>query len=413
MEGNHSLSARLSNFSKVNEQFRVVFEHVLKNIKLNSEHKEEYLLNYIALELLIIPKYYDNIQEYFSEEFILLVDKALNAKELSECRHVMNCVLLGNVVRTRNDLQGYALRYFTTYPPPFETRENQATKRRKMQQRMDIGDLDKVESYLFLLRSNPDFYRSKWNWSLFIKKYMNHKDTKIKWIVCNIIAVLFGMNEYQLNKVIHSKMSEKDHREYSYLFYINQTLKDGDGSSPCIDQMPVISKEQILPKVVNISGIYIPSLDTAIDCEKKLVIVPSTYNNLRKIALGLASGKAICLQGSVGSGKTCLVEYLSARTGRKLGENFLKIQLGDETDSKMLLGSYRCTDIPGEFVWQPGVLTQAVVQGSWLLLEDIDSASVDIASIITSLLENRSLTVPGYKDCVPITPGFQLFLTQR
>jgi len=36
----------------------------------------------------------------------------------------------------------------------------------------------------------------------------------------------------------------------------------------------------------------------------------------------------------------------------------MKVQLGDQTDSKMLLGSYRCTDVPGEFVWQPGVLTQ-------------------------------------------------------
>jgi len=39
-------------------------------------------------------------------------------------------------------------------------------------------------------------------------------------------------------------------------------------------------------------------------------------------------------------------------------ENLLVVQLGDETDSKMMLGSYHCTDIPGEFVWQPGALTK-------------------------------------------------------
>jgi len=43
-------------------------------------------------------------------------------------------------------------------------------------------------------------------------------------------------------------------------------------------------------------------------------------------------------------------------TSQKNG--FLRIQLGDQTDSKMLLGQYRCTDVPGEFVWLPGVLTQ-------------------------------------------------------
>ena len=46
--------------------------------------------------------------------------------------------------------------------------------------------------------------------------------------------------------------------------------------------------------------------------------------------------------------------------GRDGPPSFMKVQLGDQIDSKMLLGMYRCTDIPGEFVWQPGVLTQVI-----------------------------------------------------
>lgn len=46
----------------------------------------------------------------------------------------------------------------------------------------------------------------------------------------------------------------------------------------------------------------------------------------------------------------------------------------------MLLGMYRCTDIPGKFVWQPGSLTQAVSNGHWILLEDIDHAPLDVVS---------------------------------
>lgn len=44
----------------------------------------------------------------------------------------------------------------------------------------------------------------------------------------------------------------------------------------------------------------------------------------------------------------------------------------------MLLGMYRCTDVPGKFVWQPGSLTQAVSKGYWILLEDIDHAPLDV-----------------------------------
>lgn len=45
---------------------------------------------------------------------------------------------------------------------------------------------------------------------------------------------------------------------------------------------------------------------------------------------------------------------------------------------QMLLGMYRCTDVPGEFVWQPGTLTQAATKGHWVLLEDIDYAPLDV-----------------------------------
>lgn len=82
------------------------------------------------------------------------------------------------------------------------------------------------------------------------------------------------------------------------------------------------------------------------------------YTILFKIyILSLLTGRAVCLTGCVGSGKTSSIEHLAYVTGSKL----LKVQLGDQTDSKMLLGSYRCSDVPSEFIWTPGVLTQVNV----------------------------------------------------
>ncbi|KAH8321594.1 hypothetical protein KR074_009789 [Drosophila pseudoananassae] len=206
-------------------------------------------------------------------------------------------------------------------------------------------------------------------------------------------------------------------------------------------------------------------------CYDRIVKVDSTVVNLRSIALGVAAAKPICLSGPVGCGKTTLIEYLARKTGRicpkpkevenrqkalkqaeeeeqlltlktkpkkkpkQTGEKrklddvpieelldlsettqkngFLRIQLGDQTDSKMLLGQYRCTDVPGEFVWLPGVLTQAVMNGYWLLLEDLDAATQDTYTILSSLLERQSLSVPGFRESVKIEPGFQLFVTVR
>lgn len=47
------------------------------------------------------------------------------------------------------------------------------------------------------------------------------------------------------------------------------------------------------------------------------------------------------------------------------------------------------------------------------MLEDIDSASSDLAAVLVSLIESRSLTVPGFRDKIIPATGFQLFLTQR
>ena len=221
--------------------------------------------------------------------------------------------------------------------------------------------------------------------------------------------------------------------------------------------------------ITGVEGVYLPVFDKANyqyynevkDKFDDIVRVDSTKINLRSLALGISSGKAICLSGPVGCGKTTLVEYLARKTGRlapKIDDfinfaeekqqtkketgavngnkrklrskvdlevvrqsvkqsapknGFLRIQLGDQTDSKVLLGQYRCTDVPGEFLWQPGVLTQAVLNGFWLLLEDLDSATQDVCTVLTNLLENNFLSVPGFRENLKIAPGFQLFVTLR
>lgn len=49
-----------------------------------------------------------------------------------------------------------------------------------------------------------------------------------------------------------------------------------------------------------------------------LISVNSTLGNLKSLALAVVSGKAVCLQGPVGSGKTSVVEHLALLTGTRV-----------------------------------------------------------------------------------------------
>lgn len=173
-------------------------------------------------------------------------------------------------------------------------------------------------------------------------------------IACQCIAIICGMNEQALNQLLlKTKISEELATKLAIKHKLDfQDSLDTDGTICTTHQ------DAPLESITYIEDICIPIHNPNKVKPSTVIEVASTKRNLKRIALGLAANKAISLLGPVGSGKTCLVEHLAMKTGRTIGETFVKVQLGDQTDSKMLLGTYRCTDIPGEFIWQPGVLTQ-------------------------------------------------------
>ncbi|XP_044750466.1 midasin [Coccinella septempunctata] len=406
---------KLERFCEINEQFKISFEKIEKNSNFIRYHLDEIHIHYIAHELLHIPQYLESIASHFSDLLPRLLSIAIffddEFYKFDYSRHIVNCVLLGKILRLRPDLSSYALKYFNIYPCPFDDPEEQKESKR-LKKEYSVSDIELVEGYLVLLLTDTEFYRAKWNWSKFISKYLKSNDKRVRWIAGKCTCVLSKMTEIQAETFMLHLVSKELHYKFSYIFNEKLTLIEYD--SPQLDPNPIVNASVGgIIQTNNISGIYIPTKPHFFPIKTSIVEVESTANNLRKIALGLTLNQAVCLQGPVGCGKTTLVEYLAAKTGRVLGKDFIKIQLGDQMDSKMLLGTYRCTDVPGEFVWQAGVLTQAVLEGSWLLMEDIDSANMDIASVLTNLLENKSLSIPGFRDNVPITPGFQLFFTRR
>ncbi|XP_023288825.1 midasin [Orussus abietinus] len=413
------LIQNLQVFCNRNKKYKTRFQPFLALKEFSKRDCDE--VRELLCEMLMDPRCAIDVALCFPQLLLTLLTLAINGEgsknetvASSDLAHRLNCVILGKIISVHPDVLGFTLRYFEVNPAPFEPMADDSNilpKRRKTSNMTfavtQVSDYDIVVACRNILLAATNHFKYKWNWSNFYE-YLKNKDDEIKWIALQCVGIVLGMSESLWIKTAEpliknlNDFSIKD--KQSRVNTLLPVLEDMSDKEPDTIHIP--------SSVVRIAGVSLPVLNGGSQRRQDLIPVPSMEENLRGLALAVASRKCVCLRGAVGCGKTALIEYLAVATGRD-SSNFVKVQLGDQTDSKMLLGTYRCTDIPGEFVWQPGVLTQAVMTGQWLLLEDIDSAALDVASVLSNLMETETLSVPGYRDTIYVKSGFQLFMTQR
>ena len=170
-------------------------------------------------------------------------------------------------------------------------------------------------------------------------------------------------------------------------------------------------------KYVDVSGLDLPRRrehqpaeeEEEADNLHKLVLTPSMQRNMQATAMGLCLESPILIEGPPSSGKSALIAHLAHLTGN--AQDVVRVHLDDQTDSKTLLGAYVCASKPGEFVWQPGLLTQAVLKGCWVVIEDINLASAEVLATLLPLVERRMLHVPSRGEELTAVRGFQLIAT--
>ncbi|XP_077950103.1 midasin isoform X1 [Gasterosteus aculeatus] len=344
--------------------------------------------------------------------------------------HERLCVALSKLLGVSPDAQAFAARYFDDAPPVFQRLFFTSEESSAVQygpRRMKLRDL--MGATLRFLHSDCAKFRMLWDWSPCVSQLLT-SDVMVRGYTAHCLALVSHMTDNQktifLRKVLSSDeilhMKMKALEETQQLEVEKALVLTNQGSvmwrqekANKFTRGQVVS-EDLSQNVVAVCGVVLPRIvprQTEQRNPKDLVLVDSTCRNLRRLALAVASQKPVLLEGPIGCGKTALVEFMAAVTGHTKATEILKVQLGDQTDSKMLLGMYRCTDIPGKFVWQPGTLTQAVSKGQWILLEDIDHAPLDVISVLLPLMENKKLMIPGREDCIDVAPGFQFFATRR
>lgn len=172
--------------------------------------------------------------------------------------------------------------------------------------------------------------------------------------------------------------------------------------------------KQSIPKpgddYINFEGYWIQKgKKELLECED-YILTDSVKENLRDLARIISIGRLpILLQGPTSAGKTSLIDYVAKRSGN----HCLRINNHEHTDLQEYIGTYT-TDISGKLVFKEGVLIQAMRNGYWIILDELNLASTEILEALNRVLDdNREIFIPETQTVIKAHPNFMLFATQN
>ena len=173
----------------------------------------------------------------------------------------------------------------------------------------------------------------------------------------------------------------------------------------------VLKVDDLSKTTACVGGILLPRLNEEDSSTSSLVMTETTTQNMHSLAEGVKGSMALLITGVSGSGKTSLIRDIARGLGQQT--SMITLHLNEQTDAKLLIGMYTSDQTPGSFTWRAGVLTKAVSEGRWVMIEDLDRAPTAILSTLLPLLERRELLIPNRGETIRAAPGFKLIATVR
>ena len=177
-----------------------------------------------------------------------------------------------------------------------------------------------------------------------------------------------------------------------------------------------LARSLFTPSTIQNGAVSVRKLKIDSKSEESVYILTDSYLQvIRELCRELGSDRLtpVCVYGPTGTGKSTVVQLAASLFKRCKYPDIITVQMSDQIDARLLLGSYHSTDLPGQFVWKAGCLTKAVLNGHWIVLEDLDSASADVITLFDGLIDSGRLSVPGYGEIKKFHPEFRIISTCR
>ena len=132
-------------------------------------------------------------------------------------------------------------------------------------------------------------------------------------------------------------------------------------------------------------------------------------NVIKTLAYSVQKNLPTLLIGETGLGKTALIRHLAGVTNN----GFRRLNLNGQTTVDEFVGR-TLLNKEGTY-WQDGVLTDAMRNGYWLLLDELNAALPEILFVLHSLLDDdRFIVIPeNGGEIVRPHPNFRIFATMN
>lgn len=150
------------------------------------------------------------------------------------------------------------------------------------------------------------------------------------------------------------------------------------------------------------------------DYQRDFILTPTFKQLVKRLASIVAvSDYAVILEGPTSAGKTSTVQYLANATDNKV----IRINNHMHTDIQEYIGSYVPSSDEadgGKLVFQEGILVEAVRQGYWVILDELNLAPSEVLEALNRLLDdNRELHIVETQKTVKAHHNFRIFATQN
>lgn len=256
--------------------------------------------------------------------------------------------------------------------------------------------------------------------------FSGHDSRAVRFIAIRVFCQLLHASDFKLEALVKEYCGQEDaiiadldgtpvdfgflslheHARAQRVVALRQQVEQGNDGS---EQKPL--PQSLTPYVVPYGKFVLPRPHGSIGDPSTLVMTSTTMTNLENLAFMLREADPILLHGPPGVGKTALVHEFAKQLG--MYSSMVTLHLNEQTDAKMLIGLYSTDLKPGSFQWRPGVLTTAVKEGRWVLIEDLDRAPTEVLSTLLPLIERQELLIPTRGERIRAAKSFRLFATVR